>query len=98
QVASARDEDRTPLPKGRAFTRVETNTFLDVAERAEKIADPLQRCLAYPDPPGSHWDHAAVVAYCKYRYQPMISFEQVEQMVQSGRARELDRMFAAVLH
>jgi len=97
RAASARDEDNTPLPKGHPFTRVEANTFLDAAEHAEKIADPLQRCLAYPDPPGSHWDHATVVAYCKYRYQPTITFEQVKQMVQSGRARELDRMFDAAL-
>ena len=97
RAAVERAESAAPLPKGRSFTRVETNTFLDAAERAEKIADPLQRCIAYPDPPSSHWDHDAVVAYCKYRLQPTISFEQVQQMVQAGRARELDRMFDAAL-
>jgi tetratricopeptide (TPR) repeat protein len=86
-----------PLPKGRMFTRVEANAFLDAAKRAEAIADPLQRCLAYPDPPGSHWDHAAVVAYCRYHNQPTISFAQVRQMIQAGRGRELDRMFDAAL-
>jgi tetratricopeptide (TPR) repeat protein len=86
-----------PLPKGRMFTRVEATAFLDAAKRAEAIADPLQRCLAYPDPPGSHWDHAAVVAYCRYHNQPTISFAQVRQMIQAGRGRELDRMFDAAL-
>jgi len=98
RVAVERSENDAPLPKGRPFTRVEANAFLDAAERAEKIADPLQRCLAYPDPPGSHWDREMVAAYCKYHYQPTITFAQVRQMVQAGRARELDRMFDAALH
>ncbi|HWG10984.1 MAG TPA: tetratricopeptide repeat protein [Rhodanobacteraceae bacterium] len=92
-----RDEGNQPLPRGRAFTRAETNDFLDAAQRAEKIADPLQRCLAYPDPPGSHWDHAVVVAYCKYRNPPTITFAQVQQMIQAGHADELDRMFEKAL-
>ncbi len=95
--ASARDEDNTPLPKGRPFTRVETNTFLDAAERTEKIADPLQRCLAYPDPPRSHWDHDAVVAYCKYRHQQIITLAQIRELVQSGRAAQLDGVLAQTL-
>jgi len=98
RAAVEREERDAPLPKGRPFTRVEANTFLDAAERAEKIADPLQRCLAYPDPPGSHWDHVVVVAYCKYHNQPTITLTQVQQMVQAGRTAELDRMFDAALH
>jgi uncharacterized protein DUF4034 len=97
RAAVERTENDAPLPKGRPFTRVETNTFLDAAQRAEKIADPLQRCLAYPDPPGSHWDHEVVVAYCKYHNQPTITFAQVQQMIQAGRGRELDQVFDAAL-
>ncbi|HXE67203.1 MAG TPA: hypothetical protein VN630_09185, partial [Rhodanobacteraceae bacterium] len=55
------------LPQGRLFTREQTYPFLDAAKRAERITDPLQRCLAYPDPPGSHWNHDVVAAYCTYR-------------------------------
>ncbi|HEX6613647.1 MAG TPA: DUF4034 domain-containing protein [Rhodanobacteraceae bacterium] len=98
RVQIARHEIVAPLPKGRMFTRVETNAFLDAARRAEDIADPLQRCLAYPDPPGSHWDHDAVVAYCRFRFQPIISLADIKRMVQAGRARELDRMFDDALH
>lgn len=92
-----RDEGNQPLPHGRAFTRAETNDFLDAAQRAEKIADPLQRCLAYPDPPGSHWDHQVVVAYCKYRNRPMLTSAQAIQLVRAGRSNELDRMLGAAL-
>lgn len=85
-------------PQGRMFTREETYTFLDAAKRAERIADPLQRCLAYPDPPGSHWNHAAVAAYCQYRYQPIVTPDQVRTLIQQGQAAELDRKLAAALH
>jgi hypothetical protein len=61
-----------PLAHPRVFSEQETKTFLAAVERAENIADPVQRCLAYPDPPGSHWSANAVHAYCQYRYQPII--------------------------
>lgn len=55
-----------PLPAARTFTRAEAYAFLDAAQRAERIADPLQRCLAYPDPPCSHGNRTVVAAYCRY--------------------------------
>ena len=86
------------LPQGRLFTREQTYPFLDAAKRAERIADPLQRCLAYPDPPGSHWSQDVVAAYCTYRSRPTIPLAEVRQLIESGQARELDRRFAAMLH
>lgn len=87
-----------PLPRGPLFTREETYAFLDAAKRAEAMADPLQRCLAYPDPPHSHWDRDVVAAYCRYRNQPIISFAEVQRLVQNGQTAELDRRLAQALH
>ncbi|HWU74882.1 MAG TPA: DUF4034 domain-containing protein [Rhodanobacter sp.] len=88
-----------PLPatKPHLFTRDEANAFLDKARKAEAIADPLQRCLAYPDPPGSHWSADAVRAYCHYRFQHVITFGEVQKLIQDGRAAEVDRRFAQML-
>lgn len=83
--------------KRHLFTREEANTFLVAAKQAETIKDPLQRCLAYPDPPRSHWSHDAVSAYCHYRFQPVISFAEVQQLIQSGHAAELDKRLAQAL-
>ena len=85
-----------PLPgtQPHLFTRDEANAFLDKAKRAEAIADPLQRCLAYPDPPGSHWSADAVSAYCHNRLQHLITFAEVQQLIQDGKAAEVDRRFA----
>lgn len=91
--------NRVPL-KGmprHLFTRDEANTFLDRARKAEAIADPLQRCLAYPDPPGSHWSADAVSAYCHYRFQRVITFAEVQKLIQHGKAAEVDRRFAGIL-
>lgn len=79
------------------FTVAETEAFLAAATKAEAIADPLQRCLAYPDPPRSHWTRATVVAYCQYRNQPVITFAQVRDLIEHGKSAELDRLMAQAL-
>ena len=88
-----------PLPAAKAhlFTRDEANAFLARAKKAEAIADPLQRCLAYPDPPGSHWSPDAVAAFCRYYRLPVITFAEAQQLIQSGHAAELDHRLAAAL-
>ncbi|GGA13616.1 tetratricopeptide repeat protein [Dyella caseinilytica] len=72
--------------------------FASAVRNAEKQSDPLQRCLAYPDPPGSHWTHDAVVAYCHYRFQPTISFGEVKDLIEQGKTAELDRRMDEALH
>lgn len=91
QVASSMGE--FPV---RPFTR-EIAAFVAAARRAEQETDPLKRCLVYPDPPGSHWTHEAVVAYCHYRFQPTITFAEVKDLLKRGKAAELDRRMDAAL-
>lgn len=85
------------LPVAPDFTRVQVVTFLEHAQVAEAISDPLQRCLAYPDPPGSHWNPAAVRAYCHYRYQPLLGMDEVTRLIQAGEVAKLDALLAAAL-
>lgn len=87
-----------PAPSAHKFTRSETLDFLEAAQTAETITDPLQRCLVYPDPPGSHWDHTVVAAYCKYRNQKVMTFAQARQLIEAGKAAELDKLLAQALH
>lgn len=79
------------------FTRVQVVTFLEHAQVAEAITDPLQRCLAYPDPPGSHWSPAAVRAYCHYRYQPVLGMDAIKQLIHSGQTAKLDQLLTDAL-
>lgn len=80
-----------------AFSSAQVDAFLTAAMAAEASKDPLQRCLQYPDPPGSHWSHAAVAAYCRYRTQPYLHAAQAQALIASGHARELDRQLARAL-
>lgn len=83
------------LPPGaRTFTPAEVHTFLEAAKKAEAIADPMQRCLAYPDPPHSHWSAAAVNAYCRYNLQPVISYDEAKKLIVGGHAADLDQRLA----
>lgn len=97
QLLMARQPAPPPLPAAREFTRDEGYAFLAAAKKAEAIADPLQRCLAYPDPPDSHWSHDAVAAYCHYRLLPLLTFAEAQSLIQQGHAAELDRRLAAAL-
>lgn len=86
-----------PPPGARLFSRDEIHGFLVQAATADAIVDPLQRCLAYPDPPGSHWSPAAVKAYCTYSFQNLMSFAEVKALVDGGHADELDQRMRRML-
>jgi len=73
------------------FSYAEWNDFLAAARKAETIADREQRCLAYPDPPGSHWPRATIATYCSYLFQPTMSRDEVKGLIAQGRFSELDR-------
>ncbi|WP_158628858.1 DUF4034 domain-containing protein [Dyella choica] len=100
---SARPAPR-PLPVAMAprvqqpFTSAQLEQFLADARSAEAIQDPLQRCLAYPDPPGLHWPKAVTNAYCHYLLDAVIKPDEVRQLIQAGRTAELDRRFAEIMH
>ena len=73
------------------FSGDQIKTFLAQVREAEEQSDPLRRCLAYPNPPGSHWTHDAVAAYCRYRFQPTITFAEAKDLIEQGKSAELDR-------
>lgn len=79
------------------YSTQEIRAFLDAAGNAEAIADPLQRCLDYPDLPGSHWSRAAVVAYCRNQLTPGITFREVKTLIEAGRASAVERRMEELL-
>jgi tetratricopeptide (TPR) repeat protein len=93
----------TPRPKATAiasqsiYSPDELRAFLDAAEKADGIADLLQRCLQYPDLPGSHWQHETVAAYCRYLFQPHLSYVQIRQYIQSNNTDKLEKQLQQAL-
>lgn len=84
--------DHDPLSP---FTTEESRGFFAALAKADTITDSLQRCLDFPDPPGSHWSRESVKAYSHYRLQETIGFAELKQLVTSGHASDVDRRFAA---
>lgn len=79
------------------YTQADVEQFLAAAKSAESIQDRLQQCLAYPDPPHSHWDRPAVMAYCRYRLQPMMSRSLVDSLLDGRKFAALEQGLAAAL-
>lgn len=82
---------------GNPYSPEETQAFFTAAQKAEAIADPLQRCLDYPDPPGSHWTRIAVVAYCHNQLSTGLTFGEIKTQVEAGHAQAVDRRLEELL-
>lgn len=80
-----------------AFTPDQLNQFLLAARQTEALADPLQRCLRYPDPPGLAWSKDVTAAYCHYQLDPWVTAAYARQLIQDGRAAELDKRLAEAM-
>ncbi|HVK52784.1 MAG TPA: hypothetical protein VM469_13715 [Pseudoxanthomonas sp.] len=84
-----------------AFAKVPApwREYLLRARAAEEIADPLQRCLAFPDLPDSQWPAGFAQAHCRSHFNALkVSTDEVRAYLDSGdlvglRAR-LDAMQA----
>ena len=71
--------------------------FMTAVARADAIADPLQRCLQYPDLPESHWSSDTTRAYCIYLNHQTVQLQDIEALVKAGKAGEVDRIFQGYL-
>ena len=71
----------------------EIRAFLTQAKAADTIADPLARCLAFPDLPGNRWPAGLARAHCDYAFGPHIARKQIAQFLERGATAELDALF-----
>jgi tetratricopeptide (TPR) repeat protein len=71
----------------------DVQAFVAQMAAASKIDDPLQRCLAMPDPPGSHWHADGVAAYCKFFHSGTLTGPEIGRMVAEGHAADVDKAF-----
>lgn len=58
-----------------------------------KDPDALARCLNYPDPPGTHWNHEAVTALCRFKFVPVLTLDQLQDRLASDGPAALDHYF-----
>jgi tetratricopeptide (TPR) repeat protein len=89
--ASATEKTQTPPP--------ELAAYIAAARKADAIADPLQRCLAYPDLPGSTWTPGVAKARCvMFNTPPIFTLDSLEAaLAEPDGAKAVDAKFAALL-
>jgi tetratricopeptide (TPR) repeat protein len=75
----------------------EYSLFMADGSKADAISDPLQRCLSYPDFPGSQWSSDTTHAYCELRNRHTLKLAEIEALLKQGKADELDRIFKSYL-
>jgi tetratricopeptide (TPR) repeat protein len=75
----------------------EARAFFQQAEAADRIDDPLARCLAFPDLPGNQWPAGLAKAYCDFAFGPRITLVQAKALLDRGAVAELDALYAADL-
>lgn len=66
--------------------------YLIKARVAERIADPLQRCLAFPDLPGNHWPDGHAAAHCAFHAMqraPVMTLDVLEGYLMRNDAKGL---------
>lgn len=71
--------------------------YLIKARAAERIEDPLQRCLAYPDLPGNQWPLGHAEAHCRFHAIRVIGLEEIDAYLQRGDVSGLEGRMDAYL-
>jgi tetratricopeptide (TPR) repeat protein len=75
----------------------EMREFFRQAEAADALADPLARCLAFPDLPHQQWPAGLARAHCEYAFGPRITLAKARALLDRGALAELDALYAADL-
>ena len=86
---------KPPAPPPPLFERAPPalRAFLLEAKQADAIADPLQRCLTFPDLPGNKWAPGLTRGYCELLLGEVITLKTVAQHLERGTLAELEALY-----
>jgi tetratricopeptide (TPR) repeat protein len=71
--------------------------YLDAARQADTIADPLARCLAFPDLPGNAWPAGLAKSYCETLHAKVMSLAEIAALLDQGQVAQLEQAMRAEL-
>lgn len=60
---------------------------------ADKVADPLKRCLEFPDVPPLHWTPAFIAERCRLTALDIITVDQIDAKLATGDSASVDATF-----
>lgn len=64
---------------------------------AERIADPLQRCIGYPVPKPYRWSRDALAAFCADEFSPTLTWKEFHDEIEEGHAAAIDARLDALV-
>ena len=76
---------------------VDYRAFMTAVREADDIPDALQRCLRFPDLPGTHWNGETTAAYCQLRSRHTLQLSDIDALLQKNQADRVDRSFQGYL-
>lgn len=97
--ALAQAAEAPPIPEKSDLKRHEGipapwKDYLLQARAAERIADPLQRCLAFPDLPGNQWPAGYAQAHCRHHFAvERPTLDVIADLVERKEMVRLEEMF-----
>ena len=86
-----------PAPSPYRNAPAEVRAYLEQARKADLIADPLARCLAWPAIPGADWPAGLVQAHCEYNFAPQLTLAALDTHLREGTLAALDAQLRADL-
>ena len=101
-ASAAIAKDVAPLPPGGSHDLFDHEpepwrSYFTAARKAEQLADPLERCLAYPDLPGTQWPAGYGAAHCQYHHGRVPTVAETDALVSAGNVDELERRVHVLL-
>jgi len=66
---------------------------LAAIREADRIADPMERCVAVPPPRNYHWSKAAIEAFCADELTPALPWDEFKDAIDDDRVAEVDERF-----
>ena len=81
----------TPAPSN------ELNAELDRIQVAEKIEDPYERCMAYPNPAEFNWSPSVIEVMCKRLSRRMLGWKEIEDALANKHPELLAQAFDGYL-
>ncbi len=68
-----------------------------VIDEAEAIADPVERCLRYPTPPGFKWSRALIEGLCADMHTPVDHLPDIKRMIDAKDWAGLEAHYTEIL-
>jgi tetratricopeptide (TPR) repeat protein len=86
-----------PAPPVASIADPELAAYVRAAKHAGEVAEPLLRCLAFPDWPGNDWPAGLAAAHCHYEYDPVPSLAEVATALDAADLTALEVRYADLL-